>query len=135
MKNQRHTEKRWMPGSWERILVTALLVGAFVGTLILVSGCAVVPRRRRSRVVIVTDVAGGVDAVYVKKAPPKARVEVRPARPGKAAVWVQGHWQWSGRKYVWKKGHWNTRPGGKTWAPGHWEKRPRGHVWVKGHWR
>lgn len=124
-----------MPGSWERILITALLVGAFAGTLILVNGCAVVPRRRRSRVVMVADAAGGVDVVYVKKTPPKARVKVRPARPGKAAVWVPGHWQWNGRKYVWKKGHWNTRPGGKTWAPGHWEKRSRGHVWVKGHWR
>ncbi len=136
MKARLWTEKHWMLEKWERILVVALLVGALVGTLIVVNGCAIVPgRRRRGRAVVAAKTPGGVDVVYVQKAPPKPKTEVRTKRPNKKAVWVPGHWQWNGRKYAWKKGHWNARPGGKTWVPGHWNKKPRGWKWVPGHWR
>ena len=136
MKNQSRIEKHWMAGKLGHILVASLLVAALAGTLIVVNGCTVVPRRRRrGRVVAVSDPAGGVDVVYVQKAPPKAKTEVRPKRPNKNAVWVPGHWQWNGRKHVWKAGHWDKRPGGKTWAPGHWQKKPRGWVWAPGRWR
>lgn len=132
MKDQ--LKERWMSGKRGRILTASLLVAALVGTLIVVDGCAIVPRRRR-HVVAVTTPAVGVDVVYVQKAPPKARTEVRPKKPDKNAVWIPGHWQWNGREYVWEAGHWETRPGGKDWIPGHWEKRHRGWVWVQGHWR
>ena len=136
MKYQSRTEKHWMATRLGRILTVSLLVGALVGTLIVVNGCTVVPRRRRrGRVVAVSAPAGAVDVVYVQKAPPKVRTEVRTKRPGKNAIWVPGHWQWNGRKYVWKAGHWDKRPGGKTWVPGHWNKKQRGWVWVPGHWR
>ena len=137
MKTRLWTEKRWMLGKRERILVVALLVGALVGTLIVVSGCTVIPgrRRRRGRTVVAAKTPGGVDVVYIKKAPPKPKVEVRSKKPNKKAIWVPGHWQWNGRKYVWKSGHWGVRPGGKTWVTGHWQKSPRGWKRVPGHWR
>ena len=117
MKGRLWIEKSWMLGKWERILVVALLIGALVGTIIVVNGCTVVPRRRRRpRAVVVAETPGDVDVVYVQKAPPKARTEVRPKKPNKKAVWVPGHWQWNGRKYVWKAGHWDVRSGGEAWV-------------------
>lgn len=38
-------------------------------------------------------------------APPPPRYEAVPrARRGQA--WVEGHWEWQGRRHVWKQGHW-----------------------------
>lgn len=119
--------------SMKHILVVVILVSVFVSTLVILSGCAVVPGHR-VRTVVVKD-ASGVDVVYVQKAPPKAKAEVRPKKPNAKAVWVPGHWQWRGNKYVWVSGHWETNARGRTWVPGRWEKRPRGWVWVSGHWR
>ena len=73
--------------------------------------------------------------VYVRKAPPAARVEVRPARPYAGAVWVAGYWRWNGRNYVWTSGHWVKARRGKTFTKGHWKKTPRGWRYVPGHWR
>ncbi len=48
---------------------------------------------------------------YVRPAPPPPRIEVRPARPHRHAVWVPGHWKWKNRRvgYVWVPGHWRVR--------------------------
>jgi hypothetical protein len=73
-------------------------------------------------------------AVVVKQ-PPPARTEVRPAKPWPNAVWIAGHWKWSGGRYVWVSGRWAKAKRGKTWMAGHWARRARGWVWVKGHWR
>lgn len=73
--------------------------------------------------------------IYVRKAPPKVRVEVRPAPPFKAAVWIPGHWQWKHGRYVWVPGRWIKARRGYAWVPGHWAKRPRGWVWIPGHWK
>jgi hypothetical protein len=77
---------------------------------------------------------GCAGPVYVRTAPPPPKVEVKPARPGPTAVWIDGHWKWSRNRYVWVAGHWEKNPRG-AWVPGRWEKRARGHVWVPGHWR
>ncbi len=77
---------------------------------------------------------GCARTVVVRTAPPAAKAEVKPARPGAKAAWVDGHWQWNGKRYVWKTGHWVKNPKG-TWVPGHWKKNRGGHVWVKGHWK
>jgi len=130
MKGKTQTGKPNM----KRIFVVAILISAFIGTLVILSGCAVAPRRRRVRTVVVKD-ASGVDVIYVQKAPPKAKAEARSKKPNAKAIWVPGHWQWRGNKYVWVSGRWDANPRGKTWVPGHWEKRPRGWVWVSGKWR
>jgi hypothetical protein len=73
--------------------------------------------------------------VYVKTAPPTVRVEVKPARPYKNAVWVTGRWRWNGKKHVWVSGHYVKPRAGHVWIPGHWVKKRRGWVWVGGHWK
>jgi hypothetical protein len=135
MKDRTWLRESGMSGKWERFFVVTLLIGAFIGTLIVVNGCAVVPGRRRVRTVAVRGPDGSVDVVYVQKAPPKPKAEVRPRKPNPKAVWIPGYWRWAGGKYVWTSGHWDTNPRGKTWVPGHWEKRPGGWVWVSGRWR
>ena len=60
-------------------------------------------------------------------APPPQRREMHP-RARRGQVWVEGHWQWRGRRHV--------------WTPGHWVQARRGHhyrqaVWVQrnGQWQ
>jgi hypothetical protein len=103
------------------VLIISILV------LLVFSGCA--PRRA----VVVTEVGTGV--VYVGKAPPAARVEVRPASPTAGAVWIPGHHRWNGRRYVWVGGHWDRNPRGSTWVPGRWVHGSHGWRWIHGHWR
>ena len=105
------------------VLMTALFA--------IVQGCA--PRRARTVVVASSD--GSVDVIYVQKAPPLVKAEVRPAKPTPKAVWIPGRWQWRGNKYVWVAGYWDKKPRGKGWAVGHWDKRPSGWMWVPGHWK
>ena len=73
--------------------------------------------------------------VYVRTAPPPPRVEVRPPRPAARAVWIPGHWRWTGHAYVWVSGRWELRPKGRVWVPGHWRRTRRGWMWVPGHWK
>ena len=44
--------------------------------------------------------------VYEKPPAPPPKVEVRPARPYRGAVWVPGHWKWRKGRYIWISGHW-----------------------------
>ncbi len=73
--------------------------------------------------------------VYVRKAPPPVRVEVRPARPFPNAVWVAGYWNWNGTRFVWVSGRWVKPRRGMVWVPGHWRHMRRGWRWVPGHWK
>lgn len=43
--------------------------------------------------------------------PPPPREELRPVKPTPKAVWVPGHWKWTGRPtgYVWVPGHWKIQ--------------------------
>lgn len=69
------------------------------------------------------------------QAPPAELVEVAPASPGAAYVWVPGHWSWKGA-WIWEKGHWTIRPHPDAeWVAGHWSTRHHGWVWVAGRWR
>lgn len=79
--------------------------------------------------------AGCTTVAYVPEAPPAAKKEVRPVRPGPAYIWVDGHWKWNGHRYAWVKGHWVKGKPGKEWVDGHWKRTAKGHVWVAGHWR
>ncbi|MGQ9560258.1 MAG: YXWGXW repeat-containing protein [Candidatus Oleimicrobiaceae bacterium] len=72
-------------------------------------------------------------AVYVRPAPPAARVEIVGAAPFVGAVWVPGHWEWHGQ-WLWSPGHWAKAPAGKVWVAGYWQQTPRGWRWVNGHW-
>lgn len=72
--------------------------------------------------------------VYVPNPPPGPKNEVKTPRPGPKAVWIDGHWNWSGSQWVWVSGYWVKNPKGH-WVAGHWQKTPHGWKWSKGHWK
>ena len=77
----------------------------------------------------------GPRVIYVRKAPPPVRVEVRPAKPFPTAVWISGYWRWNGTRYVWVAGRWVRPRRGYAWVPGHWRHTRHGWRWVPGHWK
>ncbi len=77
----------------------------------------------------------GCGPAIVMSKPPDPRIEVKSTKPHADAVWIDGHWKWSGGKYVWISGRWEQSKPGKTWIPGHWQQKNRGWVWIEGHWR
>jgi hypothetical protein len=48
--------------------------------------------------------------VAVEYPPPPARVERLPVDPGAPCVWVDGYWDWVGRRWEWRAGYWATPP-------------------------
>ncbi len=74
--------------------------------------------------------------VYVKIAPPKPkRVTVVKVHPHRRAVWVPGHWRWTGHRYVWVHGRWIKARKGFVYVPGHWKHTRHGWYWVPGRWK
>lgn len=74
--------------------------------------------------------------IYAPIAPPPPRHEIRPYRPGPAAVWVPGHWRWASHRHIWVNGYWGYPPRHyHAWVPGHWRSTWRGWIWIGGHWR
>ena len=61
----------------------------------------------------------GDEPVIVPYPPPPARVEVVPPAPPalKGSVWVDGEWQWKGRRWVWQPGQWELPYAGSYYAP------------------
>jgi hypothetical protein len=50
--------------------------------------------------------------------PPPGKVEVVPPRPKdlKHPVWIDGEWEWSGRRWTWKEHGWQELPSGESYA-------------------
>lgn len=91
--------------------------------VIALGACASAPAQRPGR-------------VYVRVAPPPARVEVVTVRPGPNYAWVAGRYSWDGRAYAWVPGNWvRVRPGARRYVPGHWAHERQGWYWVDGRWR
>ena len=99
---------------------TAVVVLIFAGfifavAVIILNGCAPAPP-------------------YIKPSPPDARHETISPKPHPNAVWVSGHWAWTGEHYTWIDGRWDASPKGNAWVSGRWRRTPRGWVWVAGQW-
>ena len=80
---------------------------------------------------------GGISLVIStpSQPPPPVRVEKHGSAPFANAVWIDGHWQWSGGNYVWLGGHWQrAREGSHGWQQGKWSKRAKGWFWTPGKW-
>ncbi len=75
--------------------------------------------------------------IGVRFGPPPPRYEVMYDAPFGNAVWVRGHWGWSGYegRYVWIPGRWIARRPAYTWVDGGWHRGPRGWYWNEGGWR
>jgi len=59
------------------------------------------------------------EPVTVPYPPPPAKVEVIPSPPQelKNPVWIDGEWQWKGRRWVWQAGQWELPAAGGYYAP------------------
>lgn len=68
-------------------------------------GGAALPRPERAQVT-------ADDYVAVPFPPRPPPVEIVPASPDKAAVWVDGTWEWSNDRYRWTPGAWVIAPAG-----------------------
>jgi hypothetical protein len=63
--------------------------------------------------------------------PPMPAYVHRPVRPGPNFVWVNGFWNWSGRRYAWNAGYWAPRP----YANAYWvAPRYVGGRYYRGYW-
>jgi hypothetical protein len=92
-------------------------------SLAFASGCVVYARPRP-------------DVVYVVRRPPLERVEVIPASPGPAHVWIAGHWMWRAPEFAWITGRWEVPGAGfRRWEAGRWQHDRNGWFWIEGRWR
>jgi hypothetical protein len=74
--------------------------------------------------------------VEVDYPPPPARVEFVPERPQSDAVWLNGEWSWSGRRWAWKEGGWVVVPEGARYAKLALVRRKDGKLFAApGTWR
>jgi hypothetical protein len=60
----------------------------------------------------------------VPKPPEPVRIEVLSPQPDERAVWIDGYWHWSGRRWVWRDGVWTIPPEGAYYAPPEFTRRP-----------
>ncbi|MCS6799206.1 MAG: hypothetical protein NZ898_11885 [Myxococcota bacterium] len=68
--------------------------------------------------------------------PPPVRSETPPSVPPVAgAVWIAGHWQWSGSGWIWVEGSWRLPPRlGLRWRPDQWRLAGDVAVFLPGGW-
>jgi hypothetical protein len=61
----------------------------------------------------------GEPFIIVPYPPPPARAEIVPLdpEPTTGAVWIDGEWEWKGRRWVWKGGRWEVPKASTAWAP------------------
>lgn len=48
----------------------------------------------------------GLEIRVAHRAPPQVRREVKPRRPGRQYVWINGFWHWHHTDWVWVPGRW-----------------------------
>jgi hypothetical protein len=72
--------------------------------------------------------------VVVREAPPAVLVERRPPPPAHASIWIEGHWQYSGKKYVWAKGRYERSRAGQHYVQPRWVKTDKGFGFHAGYW-
>ena len=73
--------------------------------------------------------------VRAPAAPPAAKSERVAVTPAPGAVWIPGHWMWSGSAWEWGEGGWRLPPGpGYRWQSPEWRRVPSGFVFIPGQW-
>ena len=74
--------------------------------------------------------------VEVDYPPPPARVEFMEAPPSNDAVWINGEWLWSGRRWSWRRGAWVVPPTRAAYARRVLVRREDGKLFfAAGTWR
>jgi hypothetical protein len=67
-------------------------------------------------------------------APPPPPPPMERVRPRRGFVWVEGGYDWRGRRYVRLPGHWERVREGRHWHGGHWEWQGDHYAWTRGLW-
>ncbi len=74
-------------------------------------------------------------AIVAPYRPPPKRAEIPPPPPSPRALWLVGHWRWTGSNYVWTPGHYVERPAPTAnWVPDYWMEQKDGWTFVAGRW-
>ena len=73
----------------------------------------------------------------IPEAPPPARVERVPPRPGvRGVVWIDGEWMWRRGRWAWTLGRWVVPPPGAAYAPWTFSRSADGKMFfAAGTWR
>ncbi len=80
----------------------------------------------------------GTTSQVVPSVPPPGKVEVVTPRPKemKHPVWIDGEWEWSGRRWTWKEHGWVDAPPGQSYARPTTARLPDGRlVYYPGAWK
>jgi hypothetical protein len=80
----------------------------------------------------------GEEPVLVPTPPPPGKVEIigKPDPKLKSPVWIDGDWEWSGRRWEWKDGRWVHPMRGGYYAPPTTMRLPDGSLgFFKGAWK
>lgn len=118
-------------------------IGAAAGGL---AGAAIGHQRdqqRREAARTSTDTAAastsspGYTVQTVPSTPVSEPQENIPQQPSANAVWIRGHYVWTGDGYTWQPGRWEVPPAGtRTWVQPSWQPAANGgYVYVQGHWQ
>ena len=112
------------------------LAGAAVGHQQEQRDAGAVPRET----VPVYTAPASADAPMIVQSPPlipaTQPLENIPAQPAPGAVWIAGHYNFTGTSYAWEPGRWETPPAGMSaWVPPSWQPQGNGYVYVRGHWQ
>ncbi|MBK8727374.1 MAG: YXWGXW repeat-containing protein [Holophagaceae bacterium] len=69
------------------------------------------------------------------QAPPRPRIEVRPARPGRAHVWIGGYWDRQNDQWAWAPGRWDQpQRRGSSWVRPRYRREGSAWRYDPGHW-
>lgn len=111
---------------------TGAAVGAVAGGL---AGAVIGQRSDERDARQVPDTIAAVQTI--PPAPVSEPQETVPPQPVANAVWIRGHYAWSGSDYQWQSGRWEIPPPGVTnWVQPSWQPAPKGgYVYVRGHWQ
>ena len=81
---------------------------------------------------------GGAYSVQtIPPSPVSEPQEYPPPQPSANAVWIRGHYEYTGSGYQWQPGRWEVPPpGARTWVQPTWQPAARGgYVYTRGHWQ
>lgn len=112
-------------------------VGAVAGGL---AGAAI-GNRADNRNAQATPPVYATDTSQVVQSIPAAPVsepqEAVPPQPSANAVWIRGHYAWTGNQYQWQSGRWEVPPpGARNWVQPSWQPAQNGgYVYARGHWQ
>jgi hypothetical protein len=113
-------------------------IGAVAGGL---AGAAIGHRADQREASASAPVYSSADTSYTVQQIPPAPVsepqESIPPQPASNAVWIRGHYAYTGTGYQWQPGRWEIPPpGARSWIGPSWQQAGNGgYVYVRGHWQ